>query len=300
METLNESSEIEKYWDKACVTYSNNLEMSAAPYALLLASQTKAENAKNVLEVGAGSGMGAMLIRQILKPGSIYCCSDISKGMLDLFKKRCENSDFAYNPNNSIEFHYDDTYSSKISPSKHEKSGISLQVYKSDNENLPFNDSCFDSYIAAVSLHIVSNPAKMLTECHRVLKKGGIAAFSIPCLTRNATGNPFMAVHKKVAQNNLKLNPMWSIMKLSENELDLQTMLQKAEFKEIKITRLSISNEEYAEKLSKTLMSMYEKGLEDYPLEMKTEILKEFKNEAGKLDSMKTHKIEFMVIRCIK
>merc|ERR1719495_511698 len=46
-------------------------------------------------------------------------------------------------------------------------------------EKLTFKDGEFDAYLSSLCLQIVENPAKMMQEAYRVLKPGGVAAFSI-------------------------------------------------------------------------------------------------------------------------
>jgi ubiquinone/menaquinone biosynthesis C-methylase UbiE len=59
---------------------------------------------------------------------------------------------------------------------------IKVEVQCASNEDLkqviPEND-CVDAIIACLSLHIVSSPETMLSECFRVLKKGCKAVFSV-------------------------------------------------------------------------------------------------------------------------
>jgi ubiquinone/menaquinone biosynthesis C-methylase UbiE len=63
---------------------------------------------------------------------------------------------------------------------EHEKYKINLELMEGDNENLGnFKNEQMDVVIANYSLHLVEKPEKMLKECSRVLKKDGIALFSI-------------------------------------------------------------------------------------------------------------------------
>jgi ubiquinone/menaquinone biosynthesis C-methylase UbiE len=56
---------------------------------------------------------------------------------------------------------------------KVKKSGRKATVMKADAENLPFEDNSFDTVVASMILCSTENPSKILTEIHRVLKKGG-------------------------------------------------------------------------------------------------------------------------------
>jgi ubiquinone/menaquinone biosynthesis C-methylase UbiE len=57
---------------------------------------------------------------------------------------------------------------------------------------LPFADEQFDSYLAPLSLQIVTNPNKMLSEALRVTKKGSKIAFSVWGRRENIQIYPFI------------------------------------------------------------------------------------------------------------
>lgn len=47
-----------------------------------------------------------------------------------------------------------------------------------NNEDLPFPDTCIDTYIANLSIHVVNDHKKMIAEAYRVLEDGGVAGFT--------------------------------------------------------------------------------------------------------------------------
>jgi ubiquinone/menaquinone biosynthesis C-methylase UbiE len=53
------------------------------------------------------------------------------------------------------------------------------QFMLGNNEQLPFEDAQFDSYVANLSLHLVNNPDNMIKEAFRVMQSGSPASFSI-------------------------------------------------------------------------------------------------------------------------
>lgn len=63
-----------------------------------------------------------------------------------------------------------------------------------DMHALPYADSSFDLVVHSDSLEHVPNPVHALAECRRVLKPGGILAFTVPVIvgrmTRDRTGLP--------------------------------------------------------------------------------------------------------------
>ena len=66
----------------------------------------------------------------------------------------------------------------KLTYSDYEK-GIHLKSYIANNEKLPFGSEEFNSYTANLSLMIVDNHMNQLREAHRVLRKDGIAGFTV-------------------------------------------------------------------------------------------------------------------------
>jgi SAM-dependent methyltransferase len=63
-----------------------------------------------------------------------------------------------------------------------------------DMTNLNFADETFDLVIHSDTLEHVPNPIRGLSECRRVLKRGGLCAFTVPMivgrLTRSRAGMP--------------------------------------------------------------------------------------------------------------
>jgi SAM-dependent methyltransferase len=58
-----------------------------------------------------------------------------------------------------------------------------LQVVVGDAANLPFRDASFDGVISLGTVeHFREGPAKPLREIFRVLKEGGVALITVPCL----------------------------------------------------------------------------------------------------------------------
>jgi ubiquinone/menaquinone biosynthesis C-methylase UbiE len=66
-----------------------------------------------------------------------------------------------------------------------------------NSEQLPYEDGEFDRYVASLSLNVVENPDKMLSESYRILKDDGIAAFSV---WADKSVNTFFSVNEIVAE----------------------------------------------------------------------------------------------------
>ena len=66
----------------------------------------------------------------------------------------------------------------KLSYADYEK-GIHVKSDTANNEKLPFASEEFSSYTANLSLMLVDNHMNQLREAYRVLRKGGVAGFTV-------------------------------------------------------------------------------------------------------------------------
>jgi len=55
-----------------------------------------------------------------------------------------------------------------------------LRLVQGDATELPFEDNSFDVVVATAVIEHVSEPEKMITECHRVLRQNGIVIITTP------------------------------------------------------------------------------------------------------------------------
>lgn len=104
---------------------------------------------KEVLEVGCGTGITSILV---LKQGAgRLICGDISEYMLGQCRKKIISQGYG--------------------PEK-------VDFRQLDAESLPYADKSFDVVVSGMLLGLVPNQQKVVTEMARVLKPGGILAFS--------------------------------------------------------------------------------------------------------------------------
>mmetsp|Transcript_28091 Transcript_28091/g.24819 ORF Transcript_28091/g.24819 Transcript_28091/m.24819 type:complete len:264 (+) Transcript_28091:58-849(+) len=146
---------------------------------MVLYTHTRASYADKILEVAVGTGKSArMFSSTFMKSGAVYVNTDISSKMIQLFQDNMQGADIIVQKQDSW---------TEIDPEEGKKQ---VAILKANNEDLPFADNYFNSYISNLSLQLVSNHKNQLLEAYRVLKKGGIAGFSVwgaPEKTRNFT-----------------------------------------------------------------------------------------------------------------
>jgi len=136
---------IEEYWNSFAGWYNSNLQDSSSKYFNALLPFLDLTPDSVVLETACGTGNGLQLLLE-RTPATHIIGTDLAQTMLDIVRS---------------------------------KLGDRVSVQIADNENLPFEDASFTHYISNLSLHIVPDPAKMLSEAFRVLKPEGQLAVSV-------------------------------------------------------------------------------------------------------------------------
>lgn len=150
------AQDVQQSWDAFAEMYSNLLEPPNLQLGLSLARMLKVSSAKNILEVGCGSGRLAIDLLQVLPPGTKYTSLDISEEMIKIANQRKENSKQKLNPD------------------------IEHTFIKGDAEDLSMiPDESIDVYFAPLCFHLTPDPNKALREAMRVVKKGGRIGFSV-------------------------------------------------------------------------------------------------------------------------
>eukprot|EP01022_Parablepharisma_sp_SALTPOND_P005449 TRINITY_DN1224_c0_g1_i3.p1 TRINITY_DN1224_c0_g1~~TRINITY_DN1224_c0_g1_i3.p1 ORF type:complete len:274 (+),score=-0.91 TRINITY_DN1224_c0_g1_i3:99-824(+) len=206
VETWNEFSEAYANLIEPCHTYVNNI----------LATQTRVRKAKSILEVACGSGYGALSILPLIAKGATYYCTDFSPVMLKRLQERFISFGFTLNPKNNLRSTFSiPTTKISVTPSANEE-GITVNALCANNEDLPFVESSFDSYLAPYSLYHVPHPEKMLQESFRVLKKNGIASFAVFGKQKDS---PMFSVMPKILAKYAKKYSNWEIRPVREVDL---------------------------------------------------------------------------------
>ena len=140
-----------KFWDKIAPRYAKDKIKDFESYERKLKiSQEYFSKEMNVLEIGCGTGMTAVIHSPFVNH---YHATDISSGMIEIAKNRAKE--------NQIE-------------------NISFEV--SDISNLSAKDDSKDAVLAMSVLHLLENTNKNIQTIHKKLKTGGLFISSTICL----------------------------------------------------------------------------------------------------------------------
>ena len=230
MKKISTSEELKVFWNHFQTDYTNFMEYNVLNLFTMLFNssnilRSKNNNKKYILEAACGSGAGLNYLCNQLHYKNIEADvfgTDISSSMLNETYHKLKNNPF-------INLHYLDSRYEKID----NNSKINLYLKESDNENLSFEDNKFDLIISSLSLHLVSNPDKMINEFKRIVKEDGYSLYSIWGKPENCL--PFTILPNTLKKYNVVLPNSRSNFHLS-NEDTLKTLIFNAGIKKYKIS----------------------------------------------------------------
>jgi ubiquinone/menaquinone biosynthesis C-methylase UbiE len=141
MSELSYKSEAARAYDRAFAHVSTHF----LPFLLRAA---RLEPGPRVLDVATGTGLAAQAALAVVGPGGHVTAVDVSEAMVDRARQRLAGS-----PNASVMIE--------------------------DGQSLRFGDSSFDAVVCSLGLMFFPDPARGLSQFHRVLRPGGRAAVSV-------------------------------------------------------------------------------------------------------------------------
>lgn len=142
---MQNTAEIRNLWNQMAPNYATWVADSTSLLSRSLLAMLRVSESQSFLETGAGTGLTAEITAALLPPGARHTITDLSPVMVEMAQTR--------NPG--------------------------LEVVEADSEALPFEDAAFDRYLANMNLMIVADPERALAEAFRVLRPGGLAAWSV-------------------------------------------------------------------------------------------------------------------------
>jgi len=153
---IRSDEELKEYWNEFSQPFSNYIQQTttATAFSLMTFLKLQLDEKQNVLEIGCGGGGAISIANAFRGKNTSYTALDISPQMLEIAKKNFELSNAVLHKE-------------------------PINFVNASASSLPFENSTFDKVIGNYLLHIVPDPDIVLQETRRVLKKGGICAFTV-------------------------------------------------------------------------------------------------------------------------
>ncbi|MBL4844661.1 MAG: class I SAM-dependent methyltransferase [Planctomycetes bacterium] len=140
------ADELRAHWDQFAPLFEERMESTTVLLARELIAQLHLGEASALLEVGAGAGAAARVAAALLPAGARHVVTDLSPEMVR--RARAKLSEGA-------------------------------EVREADACALDFPDASFDRFLCNLNLMLVPDADAALREAARVLKPGGLAAWSV-------------------------------------------------------------------------------------------------------------------------
>lgn len=187
---------VTKRWNNMSDFYTEQLE----PMTLLLSNTVhhylRLDQVDRVLEVSCGSGRSTVHAIGMVQDSCSYTATDVAPKMVAKAKQRL----------NAL------------------RASCQVHVEQADAQQLRYEDTSFQLYVANLSLHLVPDADKMLLEAHRVLEKGGRAVFTV---WGRREKSPFFMLAEQALINCGLLDPVLNAETRSNFDLGQDTVALK-------------------------------------------------------------------------
>ena len=286
-----ETVRIAKDWNQFSSYYSRNIENSTLALFVAMINLADLKAKRKVIDLSMGSGIGTSYLMTRVANETQVIAGDISDEMVGLANERFSSE---FNQLN-MSLKVSELTSNEIEENAQLVTGVI------DNENIPLEAESVDLVVSNLSLMLVNDAEKMLSECHRVLKNGNEALLSI---WGNPNNSPLFTFTGQAIKNlNMKLeNPPRSNFHLSKDK-KYKELIEKAGFKlssvNIKIPFPFLS--------LKDLRAFHENQIINYHLseQFSTEQMEQIYDECERMwkEFLAEGEIphsEFIILRCFK
>tara|TARA_R110002072_G_scaffold1287_3_gene10431 strand:- start:746 stop:1567 length:822 start_codon:yes stop_codon:yes gene_type:complete len=140
------TDELRAHWDSFAPLFEERMEQTTVLLARELIAQLELESASALLEVGAGAGAAAQVAHEVLAADARHVVTDLSPEMVRRARAKLPEG---------------------------------VEVREADACALDFEDASFDRLLCNLNLMLVPDAEAALREAARVLKPGGLAAWSV-------------------------------------------------------------------------------------------------------------------------
>jgi ubiquinone/menaquinone biosynthesis C-methylase UbiE len=190
------------YKDEAASAYDRAFAHVSAHFIPFLFRAARLAPGQRVLDVATGTGIAAQAALAVVGPGGHVTATDVSPAMVNRARQRLAGS-----PNAS--------------------------VVVEDGQSLRFNDGSFDAVLCSLGLMFFPDPARGLSEFHRVLRPGGSATVSvITTPERSYNGRINVIIARRVRSLAEATARTFSL----GDEARLRSLFERAGFQDVEMT----------------------------------------------------------------
>jgi ubiquinone/menaquinone biosynthesis C-methylase UbiE len=190
------------YKNEAATAYDRAFAHVSTHFLPFLLRAARLEPGQRVLDAATGTGLAAEAALGVVGPAGHVTAADISQAMVDRARQRLTGS-----PNTS--------------------------VVVADGQSLSFHDSSFDAVLCSLGLMFFPDPARGLSEFHRVLRPGGRATVSVSTTPeRSYNGRINVIIGRRVASIAEATARTFSL----GEEARLRSLFEAAGFRDVETT----------------------------------------------------------------
>jgi ubiquinone/menaquinone biosynthesis C-methylase UbiE len=190
------------YRDEAARSYDRAVAHVSMHFVPFLLRAARLQPGQRVLDAATGTGIAAEAALAVVGSGGHVTAADVSSAMVDRARQRLAGS-----PN--------------------------ISVVVENGQSLSFNDGTFDAVLCSVSLMFFADPARGLSEFHRVLRPGGRAAVSVTTTPeRSYNGRINVIIARRVPSLAEATARTFSL----GNEARLRSLLEGVGFRDVETT----------------------------------------------------------------
>jgi ubiquinone/menaquinone biosynthesis C-methylase UbiE len=195
-----------QFRDTAACGYDQSVARMTLRYIPPLLHAASIASGQRVLDIATGTGVAAEAVATAIGPSGSVIAADISPAMVDKARERLRKL-----------------------------ANVTFAV--EDGQSLTFADESFDSVVCNMGLMYFPDPARGLSEFHRVLRHGGKAAVSVLTTPEcSAVARVLVIIARHVPTRTAEAEQQFAL----GDEQRLRSLLKEAGFREVQTTTETI------------------------------------------------------------